>query len=117
MKKQDIPTPEEFVRASAKMQKRDEYLSKIEAEGRELFKEVYSIDDLFLMSQQENEYRVFTFFLEHNNLSKIEVKKDLESFFTESIRQYKGKEAIIKFEYDTKENVHKIYGNYLNRMR
>ena len=112
-----IPSEADFTSASSEQTKRSKYLDIIVEEILKKFQSALNIDQIYILPQAQDQYRAYVFFEESLKSEKSCLNSGFVEFVTSTLKQYKGKQAQIFFEFDSKENVDKNFGNYQNRMR
>ena len=124
MTKKNIPTEEEFARASAILKERSRGLSQVRENILTIFGGGNGVHEFFILGGVGKHFTVYIFYQWDR---EIKEKEDLgfsadiiESVFEEMDRVGRGNKSEIKinFEFDSNEVVQKKYkGNYYNRLR
>lgn len=120
----NIPTDEEFERASQQMREGSRNLDRVREMVLQTFKGKYPLHDFFIMDQRDVDFRAYVFFKENKDVeesrhSHID-QEIIECVYAELERAGRGKKNEIKvaFEFDSDENVEaKFEGDYYLRLR
>ena len=124
MTKKNIPTEEEFARASAILKERSRGLSQVRENILTIFGGGNGVHEFFILGGAGKHFTAYIFYQWDREIKEREdsgFSADIiESVFEEMDRVGRGnkKEIKINFEFDSHEVVQKKYkGNYYNRLR
>lgn len=120
----NIPSDEEFERASRLMQQKFNHLDQVVASVKKVFMDVCSMHEFFILPQIDVDFRAYVFFEKDADITKCErdgtIQKIEEFVYSEIERAGKGRhgEISVAFEYDSHERVEsKFEGDYFLRLR
>ena len=123
-KKDNIPTEEEFAKASAILEARSRGLSEVRTRILDKFKHRNKLHEFFIFDSSETTFIAYIFFHSQQQIQKAkqdgDVNEIIESVFSEMKNVGRGdrSEINIQFELDSHENVEKMYkGDYFLRLR
>jgi hypothetical protein len=119
----NIPTEEEFEKASEALRKRSYGLSEIRDEILKKFKE-QNIYEFFIFDVSEKSFKAYVFFRwdwQRKELSKTKIAGEIEDFIYQQLENFgRGKKVDLQLEieFDSHENVELKYdGDYFSRLR
>jgi hypothetical protein len=120
----NIPTQEEFERASRIMKEKSRMLDVVRDAVRREFSERCPLHEFFILDQRDVDFRAYIFFKTETDLvasEKSGIREKLVDFiFSELERVGRGKRETtrVAFEFDSDENVRtKFEGDYFLRLR
>lgn len=124
MSKNNIPTEEEFARASAALERRSRGLSQIRDNILCNYAQKYKLHEFFILDSTETSFGAYVFFKKEKDIKNAEEKCLIEEIKTiiytqleNSGRGDRDKITVI-FEFDSHENVRRKFGgDYFNRLR
>jgi len=122
--KGNIPTAEDFERASRLMKERARNLDKVREAVFIRFKAICPLHEFYILDQRDVDFRAYVFFEEEKDIEACESsgisEQIVDCVYAELERAGRGSRADIKvaFEFDSDENVVAHYeGNYFLRLR
>lgn len=120
----NIPTPEEFERASRIMREKSRNLDEVCNSVRDRFETLCPLHEFFILDQRDVDFRAYVFFKTNMQLKAAKsssIKDEIKRFvYSELERLGRGKQGEIKvaFEFDSHENVEANFeGDYYLRLR
>ena len=119
----NIPSEEEFVKASEALSKRSRGLSVIRGEILKKFQDK-NIYEFFIFDISEYSFKAYVFFRwnkQLKELSKTNLSVEIENFIYRQLEDSgrgKKKDLQLKIEFDSHENVERNYGgDYFSRLK
>lgn len=118
------PSEEDFARAKRKMAERDRHLVDVSRNVMARFLTICPLYKVFTIWQRDVDFRAYVFFKKDADV--VVAKRDgttiaIEDAVYEELERFgRGKrgEIVVAFEYDSDENVDRIFnGDYLSRLR
>jgi hypothetical protein len=124
MSNKNIPSDEEFAKASATLAKRSRGLSQVRDRILARFQGTGELHEFFVLDCSERSFRAFVFYRWERQIEEAE-RSGLEArirnaVFNELENVGRGDRRAIQvdFEFDSHDNVERNYGgNYYNRLR
>lgn len=120
----EIPTDEEFERASSQMKERSRNLDEIRGLFKQHFKNECPLHEFYIIPQLDVTFRSYVFFEKNSDIEKCKeegIFQQIEEFVFEKLEIFgrgNRQETTVAFEYDSNENVEANYeGDYFLRMR
>lgn len=119
-----VPSEEALARAKQKMAERDRHLAQISNNIKNRFMSQCPLHNVYLLWQRDVDFRAYVFF--KIDADVLASKNDgmatlIEDAVYEELEKYgrgKRSEIVVAFEYDSDENVSRLYnGDYLARLR
>ena len=124
MSKNNIPTEEEFARASAALERGSRGLSQIKENILCDYSQKYKLREFFIFDSTETSFRAYIFFEKEKDVSTAKAKGLLDEIKSivyaelESVERGTRDKLNLAFEFDSHENVeNKFDGNYFDRLR
>ena len=119
----NIPSEEDFARASAAMKKRSRGLSDVRESILKQFKPSGEVHEFFILDCSEHSFRAYVFYpkdedVEDAKKSGLEVRiKEAVFSGLENVGRCERTSVTVDFELDSHENVERsLEGNYYNRL-
>lgn len=123
MTQKNIPTNEDFARASMALKKRSRGLSQVRDKILERFRGEDGLYEFFILDCSQESFRAYVFYRWDRQIEECELSglsaKIINAVFDELERIGRGKrsEVEVYFEFDSHEAVEQSYdGNYYNRL-
>lgn len=123
-KENNIPSEEDFARAKKYMEERYRNLNSIEDAVKAQFSALCPLHSLYLLAQEDVDFRMYVFFKLDKNIAECREKgilSELEDFVYrefEKVGRGTKNEITVVFEYDSDENVAANYEeDYYLRLR
>jgi hypothetical protein len=119
----NIPSEEDFARASAAMKRRSRGLSDVREKILERFKRSGEVHEFFVLDSSERSFRAYVFYPQDKDIQEAE-KSGLEARIKdavfnelENVGRGERNTVEVEFEFDSHENVERQFeGNYYNRL-
>ncbi|EDY16741.1 hypothetical protein CfE428DRAFT_5704 [Chthoniobacter flavus Ellin428] len=123
MKPENIPSEDDFARASAAIKRRSRGLSEVRAEILDHFRDS-PLREFFILDCSEYAFRAYVFYKSQKDIPAAEAfglsERIKNIVYQELGKAGRGKpeEIRVDFEFDSEENVKRNYeGDYYNRLR
>jgi hypothetical protein len=120
----EIPTDDEFKRASKLMEERHRHMEDIRRLLKKHFSKRCPLYDFYVLPQRDVNFRAYVFFEKEEDIERCKkegIFEQIEEFVLDKLERYgKGKreDISVAFEWDSDENVEaKFGGDYFSRLR
>jgi len=124
MNNKNIPSEEDFAKASTALKHRSRGLSQVREKILTRFQNSSELHEFFILDSSEQSFRAYIFFHSERQIEEAEKSgltlKIRNAVFNELEKAGRGDRSMIKvnFELDSHENIKRKYdGNYYNRLR
>lgn len=120
----NIPSDDEFARASQLMRQRSANLDQVRGSVKKAFMDLCPMHDFYILPQRDVNFRAYVFFENETDITKCErdgTVQQIEEFVyreLERVGRGGGGEVSVAFEVDSHERVvSEFEGNYFLRLR